>query len=125
METARAMVSISDESLFIFLSEAPISSLTIIATLCLSLTLIVTSINSGTHVLALMSSGAKQSEPSLGNLAFWGIFISLNALLFLRVGGMQALCDSSMVAALPFLFILVLMTVNTIRSLRNENHTSR
>ena len=120
METARAMVSSSDESLFIFLSEAPISGITVFATLCLSMTLIVTSVNSSTYVLAQMSSGARQSEPSLGNRAFWGIFISLNALLFLWVGGMQALRNSSMVAALPFLFILVLMVINTIYSLKSE-----
>lgn len=119
-ETAQSMVSSSDESLFIFLSEAPISGLTIIICLCLSMTLIVTSVNSGTYVLAVMSSGAKQSDPSLGNRAFWGIFISLNALLFLWVGGMQALRNSSMIAALPFLFILILMLVNTIKSLKNE-----
>lgn len=112
-ETARAMVSSSDESLFIFLSEAPISNLTIIVALCLSMTLIVTSVNSGTYVLALMSGGANLAEPSIGNRAFWGVFISLNALLFLWVGGMQALRNSSMVAALPFLFILVLMLINS------------
>lgn len=120
METAQSMVSSSDESLFIFLSEAPIPGLSIIVALCLSMTLIVTSINSGTYVLALMSSGAKQSEPSIGNRAFWGTFISLNALLFLWVGGMQALRNSSMVAALPFLFILILMVINTVKCLKQE-----
>ncbi|UQZ88225.1 hypothetical protein C4J81_02960 [Deltaproteobacteria bacterium Smac51] len=120
VETAQSMVSSSDESLFIFLSEAPASSITIFVTLCLSMTLIVTSVNSGTYVLAVMSSGARQSEPSLGNRAFWGIFISLNALLFLWVGGMQALRNSSMVAAMPFLFILILMLVNTVHCLRKE-----
>ena len=117
---AQSMVDSSDESLFIFLAEAPLAGLTIVVSLCLSLTLIVTSVNSGTYVLAVMSSGSKQAEPSLGNRAFWGIFISLNALLFLWVGGMKALRNSSMVAALPFLFILILMLINTARSLRKE-----
>ena len=121
LATAQSMASNSDESLFIFLSEAPVSSLSIIIALCLSMTLIVTSVNSGTYVLALMSSGAKQSEPSIGNRAFWGIFISLNALLFLWVGGMQALRNSSMVAALPFLFILILMLINTVYCLNKES----
>ena len=123
-ETAQSMVASSDESLFIFLSEAPISGISIIVTLCLSMTLIVTSVNSGTYVLAVMSSGAKQSEPSIGNRAFWGAFISVNALLFLWVGGMQTLRNSSMVAALPFLFILVLMLINTLHSLSREGRRS-
>ena len=99
------MVGNSDESLFIFLTEMPLSGLTVIMILCLSMTLIVTSVNSGTYVLAVMSTGANQSEPSLDNRAFWGIFISLNALLFLWIGGMQALRNSSMVAALPFIYL--------------------
>ncbi len=120
-ETARAMVSNSDESLFIFLSHAPIYNISIIVILCLSMTLIITSVNSGTYVLAVMSSGAKQAEPSLGIRAFWGAFISINALLFLWVGGMKTLQNSSMVAALPFLFILVLMLINTMRCLKKED----
>jgi len=119
-ETAQAMVDSSDASLFIFLAEAPLPGLTIALSLCLSLTLIVTSVNSCTYVLAQMSSGGRQAEPSLGSRAFWGFFISANALLFLWVGGMQALRNSSMVAALPFLFILVLMMINTLRSLKKE-----
>ncbi|MDR2945294.1 MAG: BCCT family transporter [Candidatus Adiutrix sp.] len=120
LETAQSMVSSSDESLFIFLSEAPIASLTIIITLCLSMTLIVTSVNSGTYVLAQRSRPGGAPDPPIGNRAFWGVFISLNALLFLWVGGMQALRNSSMVAALPFLFILILMIANTIRALLQE-----
>lgn len=124
-ETARSMVQSSDESLFIFLSNAPVPGITTIVTLCLSMTLIVTSVNSGTYVLAIMSSGTKQSQPSLGNRAFWGIFISVNAMLFLWLGGMQTLRNSSMAAALPFLFILILMLINTISSLRKEElHSS-
>ncbi len=123
METAQSMVSNSDESFFTFLSAAPFPSVSIAVSLCLSMTLIVTSVNSGTYVLAVMSSGAKQAEPSLANRAFWGTFISINALLFLWVGGMQTLRNSSMVAALPFLFILILMIVNTVRCLKQEKIT--
>lgn len=120
LETAQTMVDSSDESLFIFLSAAPLSKLTIIVALCLSMTLIVTSVNSGTYVLAQMSSGSQEAEPSLGNRAFWGIFISLNAILFLWIGGLEALRGSCLVGALPFLIILLLMTGNMMISLRKE-----
>ena len=122
-EVAQSMVSNSDESLFILLSELPISSISVIAALFLSLTLIITSVNSGTYVMGVMSSGAKMMEPSVGLRGFWGAYISINALLFLWVGGMQALRNSSMVAAFPFLIILVLMLVNTVWALTKELKT--
>ncbi|MDR2302020.1 MAG: BCCT family transporter [Deltaproteobacteria bacterium] len=119
-EIAESMVSQSDYSLFIMLSELPISTLSIVVALFMSLTLIITSVNSGTYVMGVMSSGAKMAEPSLGIRGFWGAYISINALLFLWVGGMQALRNSSMVAAFPFLIILILMMINTIYALSKE-----
>jgi glycine betaine transporter len=119
-EIAQSMVSKSDESLFILLSELPISTISIIVALFMSLTLIITSVNSGTYVMGVMSSGAKMAEPSLWIRGFWGAYISVNALLFLWVGGMQALKNSSIVAAFPFLIILILMMINTIWFINKE-----
>lgn len=120
ISTGKEMASNSNESLFIFLRELPISSITIVLAMVLIMTLIITSVNSATYVMGVMSSGAKSTEPSLGIRAFWGTFMGVNAILFLWVGGMQTLRNSSMVGALPFMIILLLMLVNMIRSLKRE-----
>ncbi|MDR0622465.1 MAG: BCCT family transporter [Deltaproteobacteria bacterium] len=119
-EVAQSMVSNSDESLFIMLSELPISTISIVVALTMSLTLIITSVNSGTYVMGVMSSGANMAEPTLWIRGFWGAYISINSLLFLWVGGMQALRNSSMVAAFPFLIILILMIINTMIAIKKE-----
>jgi len=46
--------------------------------------------------------------------------MGLNALLFLWVGGMQTLRNSSMVGALPFMIILLLMLTNMFSSIKKE-----
>lgn len=118
--TGRDMASNSNESLFIFLNELPLSSVSIAVAMVLIQTLIITSVNSATYIMGVMSSGARAAEPSLALRAFWGVFISVNALLFLWVGGMQALRNSSMIGAMPFMLILVFMLGNMYRSLRKE-----
>ena len=116
----REMAENSTASLFIFLRALPWPGLSIVVALVLIMTLIITSVNSATYVMGVMSSGAKSAEPSLGLRAFWGIFMAVNALLFLWVGGMQALRNSSMVGALPFMIILLFMLYNMFLALRAE-----
>jgi len=119
--TGKEMATNSNDSLFIFLRELPLTGLSIFVAMILVQTLIITSVNSATYVMGAMSSGSRQAEPSLGIRAFWGAFMGINALLFLWVGGMQALRNSSMVGALPFMIILLFMLVNMVRALKKEN----
>lgn len=114
------IASNSTEALFLLLKELPLSSVTIFLSMVLIIILITTSVNSATYVMGTMSSGAKALEPSLGLRGFWGAFMAVNALLFLWVGGMQTLRNSSMLGALPFMIILLLMLVNMFRSLLRE-----
>ena len=118
-EVVDTLANNSQESLVVFLGQLPFSSITIVISLVFTMTLIITSVNSGAYTMGLMSSGAKQAEPTLPLRAFWGTFIAINALLFLWIGGggMQTLRNTSMVAAFPFLFVLMLMFINTLRSL--------
>ncbi|MDR2726184.1 MAG: BCCT family transporter [Candidatus Adiutrix sp.] len=123
--TSADMANNSTDSLFIFLRTLPLSDLSIFVAMILILTLIVTSVNSATYVMGVMSSGARTAEPSLGLRAFWGAFMAVNALLFLWVGGMQTLRNSSMVGALPFMIIVLLMLVNMLKSIKLETGDTR
>jgi glycine betaine transporter len=109
---AEEMATNSTASLFIFLNSLPLSGLSVFVAMILILTLIITSVNSATYVMGVMSSSEAGTEPSLGVRGFWGAFIAINAVLFLWVGGMQALRNSSMVGALPFMIILLFMLYN-------------
>lgn len=118
--TGAEMAKNSPEALFILLRELPLSSITIFLAMALVIILITTSVNSATYVMGVMSVGAKTIEPSLGLRGFWGSFMAINALLLLWVGGLKVLRNSSMVGALPFMIILLLMLVNMFLALRKE-----
>lgn len=118
--TGGEMASNSTASLFIFLDALPVSSISTIIAMILILTLIITSVNSATYVMGVMSAKGEDREPSLGVRAFWGVFMAVNAVLFLWVGGMQALRNSSMVGALPFMIILLLMLYNMMATIVKE-----
>lgn len=120
ISTGAEIAASSPEALFILLKDLPLSSITIFLAMVLIIILITTSVNSATYVMGTMSSGAKSSEPSLGLRGFWGTFMAVNALLFLWVGGMQTLRNSSMLGALPFMIILLLMLFNMFRALMSE-----
>ncbi len=107
----------TDNSLFVFLKELPISAVTIPIAMLLIITLIVTSVNSATYVAGQFSGGG-DNVPSLGIRAFWGTFIVVNALLFISIGGLSTLKNVAIVLAFPFILITVLMVINLIKDLR-------
>jgi len=68
----------------------------------------VTSADSGIMVLNSIASKNRGKTPRWQN-AFWGIALGLLALLLLRLGGLEALQTTTLVAALPFGFIMALL----------------
>jgi glycine betaine transporter len=109
----------TDNSLFVFLAELPISVFTIPLSMLLIVTLIVTSVNSATYVAGQFSAGGDY-VPSLGIRAFWGVFIVINALMFIHIGGLPTLKNAAIVLAFPFSIIAMLMVVNLVKDLRKS-----
>lgn len=109
----------TDNSLFVFLNELPIAGITVPLAMLLIATLIVTSVNSATYVAGQFSAGGEYL-PSLQIRTFWGIFIVLNAILFIRIGGLTTLKGTAIVLAFPFILIIVLMVFNLLIELRKS-----
>ncbi|MBQ6810678.1 MAG: BCCT family transporter [Firmicutes bacterium] len=110
-DIAQKAVADIDSSLFFYLQELPLSAVTVPLAMALIITLIVTSINSGTFMAGEYSMG-QNGEPTLGIRAFWGIFIGLNTCLFISLGGLPTLKYTAVVLAFPFLILLIIMIVN-------------
>lgn len=106
-----------ENSLFIFLKGLPIPAITIPISMVLIMTLIITSVNSATHVLGRFSIGG-EGEPTIWNRAFWCIFVVVNAILFLWIGGLQILRNIAVVFALPFTIIMLFMVYGLIKDLK-------
>lgn len=106
-------------ALFITLGHLPLGIIfSLIATL-LIITFFVTSADSATFVLGMLSSGGKINPSSRVKLT-WGFLQSSIAAVLLISGGLEGLQTASIVAALPFAFIMVIMCFSILKALEEE-----
>ncbi len=109
----------TEESLFGVLEGFPFSMVLSILAILIIVTFFVTSADSGTFVLGMMTSNGSQN-PSTPIKITWGVFLSITALALLYSGGLQALQNTMIIAALPFSVIMGLMVVSLLKSLNQE-----
>ncbi len=89
------------------------------AAIILLVVFFVTSADSATFVLGIMTSGGSM-HPALGKKIIWGITQSSVAAILLVSGGLVALQQMAITAALPFTFVLLLMCYTLWRGLASE-----
>lgn len=108
-------------ALFATLSELPFGLFTSIVSVILIFIFFITSADSATFVLGSMTSRGKLNPPLVIKL-IWGFLIAGTAsvLLLSGGGGLDALQTASIIAALPFGVIMILMIVSIFISLRRE-----
>lgn len=80
---------------------------------------VITSANSATFVLGMFTSRGVLS-PSRPMRLTWGVIQVLVAGVLLLSGGLSALQTVSIVAAFPFMILMVFMAASLLKSLRNE-----
>jgi len=82
-------------------------------------TYFVTSADSATLVICTLMSMGNEHPPSRFRI-FWGLSVGAVAGALLIAGGLKALQTASIVAALPYSFVLILTTWGLFKSLREE-----
>ncbi|MCH8475355.1 MAG: BCCT family transporter [Opitutales bacterium] len=110
-----------DESkaLFAFFEQLPFTTIfSTIATL-LVVTFFVTSSDSGSLVVDMLTSGGKGQSP-LWQRIFWAIVEGVVAAALLFAGGLYALRAATISSALPFTFIMLLMCLGLYKAVRLE-----
>jgi glycine betaine transporter len=115
-ETAAADVS---GALFVLFSNFPLAPVLSVIAVVLLTVFFVTSADSATFVLAMMSSNGNL-HPPLGKKVAWGVIQSSAAAVLLVAGGLEALQRMAIVAALPFTVVMVLMVRSLIKAMRYE-----
>ena len=113
-------------ALFSILSELPLGIVTSTLSLILIFIFFITSADSATFVLGSMTSRGSLNPPLIVKL-IWGALIAGTAsvLLVSGGGGLDALQTASLIAALPFGIIMILMVISLIILLKkdyNENY---
>ncbi|WP_404330116.1 BCCT family transporter [Mesobacillus maritimus] len=109
----------AEESLFGVLEGFPLSMALSLLAILIIVTFFVTSADSGTFVLGMMTTNGSQN-PSSAIKVTWGVYLSTTALILLYSGGLQALENTMIIAALPFSAIMVLMVISFLKSLKQE-----
>lgn len=108
-------------ALFATLEELPLSLITNIISMLLIFIFFITSADSATYVLGSMTSRGSLT-PALGVKVTWGFLIAGTAsvLLLSGGGGLNALQTASIIAALPFAFIMIFMIVAILIMLKKD-----
>lgn len=109
----------TEESLFGVFSNFPFGIVASIVAITLISTFFITSADSGTFVLGLMTTGGT-GDPGQTIKLTWGVLLSATALALLYTGGLQALQNTMIIAALPFSIIMLLMSVSFVKSVYKE-----
>lgn len=116
---AEAVRTEASSGLFRMLELLPAAELLGVMMLVLIVLFVVTSANSATFVLG-MFTGQGVLSPSRWLRVTWGVVQVLVAGVLLMSGGLDALRTMSIVAAFPFMVLMVFMAVSLLRSLRDE-----
>lgn len=105
----------SSVALFEFLTHLPFVSVASILATILVVLFFVTSADSGSLVIDYLT--AKSENSPLWQRMFWTTFIAILSILLLKAGGLSALQSATIMSALPFTFILLLMCWGLMRAL--------
>jgi choline/glycine/proline betaine transport protein len=105
-------------SLFVFLENFPLGLVTSLLAIFVIITFFVTSSDSGSMVIDIITAGGNPDPPKPQRL-FWAITEGLVAAVLLLGGGLVALQTAAITTGLPFALIVLMMCWAVVRGLRN------
>ncbi|TCZ78818.1 BCCT family transporter [Paenibacillus albiflavus] len=111
-------------ALFVTLEQLPAGTILSVVAILLIMIFFITSADSATFVLGIMSSKGDQNPRILIRLV-WGIFQALIAVVLLLSGGLEALQTASIVSALPLAVILLFMVLSLMKAFKEEEREYR
>ena len=105
--------------MFLLFEHYPLTPVFTLITISLWIVFFVTSADSVTFVLAMMTSGG-QLSPSVAKKIVWSLTISVDAAILLFSESLEGLQRMAIAAALPFALIKLLLFWSLFRRLRHE-----
>ena len=120
IEKMAEAAAVPSTALFQVFGHYPLSMVLSMITVVLLSTFFITSANSATFVLGMLSSQG-DLNPSKSKQFIWGLVQSLLATSLLLAGGLEALQTASIAAAFPFIFVLLFAIISLMKALKEEN----
>ncbi|MEW9670381.1 BCCT family transporter [Ammoniphilus sp. 3BR4] len=124
LNIAEAVQNDVTTALFTTLGYLPFGQLLSMLATLLIITFFITSADSATFVLGMLSSEGRLNPTNRVKIT-WGFLQSSIAIVLLLSGGLQALQTASIVTALPFAIIMGLMCVSILKALGEEAKEER
>src|SRR5919205_2447028 len=106
-------------SLFSLLEQLPLTTITSALVIFLVALFFISGADAASVVMGMMSSRGNL-EPSRGVVVIWGTLTGLAAAVLLLAGGLTALQQAAIIAAAPFVFIIIGMVVGMLKEMRRE-----
>jgi glycine betaine transporter len=120
-EAVRADVS---TALFALFDVLPFGAVMSVVATVLVLVFFVTSGDSATLVLGMMSTGGNPNPPARVKI-IWGLLVAGIAASLLLAGGVKAVQTATIVFALPFTLVILLMALSLWRAVREDWHAGQ
>jgi glycine betaine transporter len=109
----------ANETTFFLLGTLPLSWLTTVATVIAAFLFIITSVVSAAFVLAMFSSGG-DLNPSVRVKLIWGVILGALGLVMILSNSIEAVKAIIALGAMPFVYIVLLLMVCLLKSLKRE-----
>ncbi len=111
-------------AMFAMFSGLPMSGLLSVVATIVVMVFFLTSGDSATLVLGTMSTGGNPNPPNRVKIV-WGVLVAGIALSLLYAGGLQAVQTATIVFALPFALVLLLLAVSVTLAIREDWHVEQ
>ncbi|WP_137288296.1 BCCT family transporter [Natronorubrum halophilum] len=99
---------------FALFEAFPLGSVFMVTFMILVTTFFITSADSSTLAVSMMTTGGKASPSSI-NRVFWGVVLGMTAAILMILGGVDALQSAAIITGGPFAFVCFLAMLGLIR----------
>ncbi len=116
----------ADVLLFVFFEQFPLATPLCVLAIIMVVVFFITSADSGILVMNSIASGNKAKTPQWQNV-FWGILLAIISISLLSAGGINSLQTMTLVTALPFGVIMLILCMCLFKALRTDElyHSSK
>ncbi len=121
MAVAAEAIKSTPTAFFVVMREYPFGTVISFVAVLLLVTFFVTSANSATYVLGMLTQNGNLN-PTKKGMIIWGLIQSGLALVLMLAGtnGLSMLQTASIVAAFPFAFVMIFGMVSLVKALRQD-----
>lgn len=124
LEVAKEAITKTETAFFVVMEYQPLGSIISFVAITLLGTFFVTSADSATFVLGMMSSNGNLN-PSTARKLTWGIIQSALALSLMIAGGLGMLQTASIVVAFPFAIVMIFAMISMVKALKQEKFSKK